>query len=615
MLHKRLIQHSSDILALLILALGALAAAGFLLRDDVFIYGDHPGHYWLTWFTLQVAIPEQGNVAAWMPAWYAGYQELQFYPPGFAMLAWLLHAVSFEQLSPAFSYQLVFFLAYALPGFTIYYALRHLRFGILTAFAGGVLGLTFPTIFAGTTAPFIGMIGSRLAFALNPLILVWLMDVAHGRGWRYWFPGVFALAAAILLHPYHEIGILLAVAIYVLVARLNLLRAGFAVVSAVVMAVLLDAFWLVPLVMYASSEMVPILRTTFDQTRRFLTDAELYLLAFLGLGSLLYFRSGSDRQQRDFVITLLVLVVVLAAAMVAIHFVLIDSLNIYALDPIRLIGEYYLALILLAAIGLGALTEWVTARIQTENVRRMAEVGIVGAVCVWFVLPFAQKQQYYMPQAGDEPRFLQAARDEYALDEFWNALRESPGRVWFTSSSFHLTKHEKEPLPTTLAALTPLFSDREIIGGTYSRWSPIAALLWVGDTDPEALHGLVEEADDKTLVGVPIEELDGEQIFEWARRFNATTLVAGADDFQTRTLLDASPHFQSYYNNGLFFAYRVLEYPSTWVEGENAAVENVDYAGNRVSFHARNVGENAAAHVKVYGGADCSWRGLAHRAG
>ena len=71
---------------------------------------------------------------------------------------------------------------------------------------------------AGRGAPFIGMIGSRLAFALNPLVLVWLMDVAEGRGKRYWFLAVAALASAILLHPYHEIGILLAVALYVLFA-------------------------------------------------------------------------------------------------------------------------------------------------------------------------------------------------------------------------------------------------------------------------------------------------------------------------------------------------------------------------------------------------------------
>jgi hypothetical protein len=102
---------------------------------------------------------------------------------------------------------------------------------------------------------------------------------------------------------------------------------------------------------------------------------------------------------------------------------------------------------------------------------------------------------------------------------------------------------------TTISALTPLFSKRPLIGGTYSHWSP---------PDPPALWGRVEEQDDQVLFGVPVPDLTDEQLLAYCRRLNITALVATSDDFQTRTLLDASPHFQSYYNNGLYFVYQRL---------------------------------------------------------
>lgn len=93
-----------DALALAILASIAWLAAGFLLRDDVFIYGDHPGQYWRMWYTLNVAWPLHHRLIDWVPYWYAGYAELQFYPPGFVLTAWLLNLIAFGKVSTALIY-------------------------------------------------------------------------------------------------------------------------------------------------------------------------------------------------------------------------------------------------------------------------------------------------------------------------------------------------------------------------------------------------------------------------------------------------------------------------------------------------------------------------------
>ena len=107
--------------------------------------------------------------------------------------------------------------------------------------------------------------------------------------------------------------------------RLNLVRAALAVGSVVLVSVLVDAFWIAPLFAHASSEMIPILRTTFDQTRRHLITEELYPYALLSLGALLVMRKPAEQRQRSFVLALFALVILLAVIMLGIHVVLIDQ--------------------------------------------------------------------------------------------------------------------------------------------------------------------------------------------------------------------------------------------------------------------------------------------------
>lgn len=592
---------NADLLSLLMLAAIIWISAGFLLRDDVFIYGDHPGHYWLTWYTLNVAAPLHHRLIDWIPYWYAGYPELQFTPPGYVLLAWLINIITLGRVSTALIYESVAFIAYALPGFTFYYMIRRVGFGPLAAFAVGLFGIVFPAFFDGAIGLFIGMIGSRIAFALDALILVWCIDFVEARGAQYFFLAVLALAVAILAHPYHEIGMMLALGIYFLVRRLPFVRVSVRLLGIVLASLLIDMFWIAPLFAYSSTVMIPIIRSTLDQTWRLLIDESLLPYAILVLPALWRLRREEDPRKRSILIMLFVLLFIVSLFMLADYWILIERLSFYRIDPVRLIGEYYFALILLAGIGVAEIGTVISKILIRAKFGQTALAGLAtGLIGLFFLIPWLESASYFQPKENDEPRFLSQAISDYKLDEFWETLRATQGRVLFVSYYSHLNAHGTEPFPTTLTALTPLFSARKIMGGTYSAWSPIAAWMWTGDTHPVVLRGLVENLDDHALFGVPLENLSDAQLVADCQRFNITAVVASVNDFQVRTFLDASPHFQSYYDNGFFFVYRIKDVMSTWIEERNATVEIVEDSDDHLGLHVSQAGSDAMVVFKMY---------------
>jgi hypothetical protein len=599
-LERLLRVHIVDVLALGALAVTAWFVAGFLLRDDLFIFGDHPGQYWRLWYTLNIAWPLHHRIIDWIPYWYAGYPELQFYPPGYVLFGWLLNIVTAGTLSTVWIYEIITFVSYALPGFTFYYAIRHFKFGHRAAIAAGLFGLICPVIWGGASAPFIGMVGSRLAFGLNGLVLVWAIDFLEARGPKYAWLSIGALASGILAHPYHEIGIVLAVGLYILFRPLPLRRSCLRLFILIVAAFALDAFWTVPVLAHSSTNVVPIIRATLDQTWRHLTDQAMQPYVLLALATLPRLWREKDPARRAVMCALAALVPVIAAGAIADHAIVINQFKYYQLDPVRLLGEYYFSIVLLAAIGTCAVGDWV-ARIPHLG-KAQGTAAWTGTLlpCALMLLAFLPAHDRFYPRENGEPRFLKQAIADYRLDELWDVLRASQGRVLFTSNYMRLNARDNGDLNTTIPALTPLFTNRPLMGGTFSHWSPIAAFMWSGSIDTRVLWGRVEEVDDRSLLGVPLEEFSNEQLYAFAQRYNVTTVVASVNDFQTRTLLDAAPHFQSYYNNGYFFVYRVEGYDNVWIDASDASVELVAFKDDDITLRVRAAGPNASVGVKVY---------------
>src|SRR5215813_2980724 len=98
----------ANLLPLALLLAYAIAFAGRALGFSPIAFDDHPGQLYRAWHVATRGIAPW----AWNPGWWAGYPELQFYPPGFAYVGALLHAAFLGSVSPASIYQALLWIVY-----------------------------------------------------------------------------------------------------------------------------------------------------------------------------------------------------------------------------------------------------------------------------------------------------------------------------------------------------------------------------------------------------------------------------------------------------------------------------------------------------------------------
>ena len=258
-----------DATAVILLLAVAWSITHEYVRSSLFVWGDHAGQFMRFWYPLAHSVPESGRwlwgIVSWNPSWYAGYPELQFYPPGTTLLGLMLHFLTLGQLTPEQIYNLIPAIAFCLPLFTCYAFLRIslAPLGRLPSIVAGLtaasLAITLKPMWGGIDAVVIGLMGERLAFGFAPLVLL--------DGWQFveepTLPrmaiAAIALACLLLLHPFHAPALILAILLYALVRhkwsihhatqsiRSSLTRQGLWLAGWFSLAVGLVAWWMLPL--------------------------------------------------------------------------------------------------------------------------------------------------------------------------------------------------------------------------------------------------------------------------------------------------------------------------------------------------------------------------------
>jgi hypothetical protein len=179
---------------------------------------------------------------------------------------------------------------------------------------------------------------------------------------------------------------------------------------------------------------------------------------------------------------------------------------------------------------------------------------------------------------GDEPALmLWPAREDWpSLDELsrhhhlpklWEALRNGPpGRVLFATSRLNLRDEEVWYAPHShLFALAPIWTGREIINGTFTHPSPLAATFYAGTERPGAIRTLVEQLDGHHLFGRPTWKLTPHELESLLTPLAISTVVADKQDPHLKTLLQESGRFRLTDRvGGLLVFHRIAPAPMAW---------------------------------------------------
>ena len=516
---------------LLLLGYATLFAAAALGRSPI-AFDDHPGQIYRLWL-VTTAGPAPW---AWNWGWWAGYPELQFYPPAVAYAGALLHGATLGALGIGATHQVLVWLAYAAPGVTAYLLLARALGGGWLALPGAFVALTlslWPTLTSGVEGGVhVGMVPARLGWALLPLLVAALARWTDGGP----FParGVVPLAALVALtHPAHLPAAIVIVALAALATAERWQRAATAL-GGLALAALLTAFWTMPLLArldnaraLAWGELtMASLRDTI-----LLHPLSLALLA-LAAAALVVARSAAER-------TVAVLPWAMAAV-VALDVGVVERAGLRWLPAARVLDGFWMAVVLAAGFAAGRLLGRLAARLALSE-PAAALIGVATAVAISLA---GHDTLTLWPRPGAWPSDATLERG-LRLPALWTALRAAPeGRVLFLRSGVPLVFGTEWWRPHThVTSLAPVRAERAIVNGTFTHPSPIAALVYRGDTGRGPITELVERLDGRTLFGRPLQSLDAATLDVYANRLRISAVVALDEDLPHLTALTDSPRF------------------------------------------------------------------------
>ncbi|HEV8641502.1 MAG TPA: hypothetical protein VGV13_10440 [Methylomirabilota bacterium] len=508
---------------LLVLAYGvAFGAAAFGRTLPAF--DDHPGQF----YRLHHVVARGWAPWTWNPDWWAGYPEMQFYPPGFFYLGALVARGSFGLIDVAVTYQSLLWLTWLAPAVTTFLALARLLGSGWLALPGAFIALTLS---AGLTSGVeggvhVGMLPARLAWGLLPVVLMAAAPWAEDR--RLPWLTVPLLAVVALTHPAH---VPAAGALVVLAAwsgpgsRLHRLGAA---VGGLVLAAALTAFWALPL----------LARLSYTRALAWGRLAPLETLTahplLLGLLVLAAVATRRGRSPSDTIVARFPWVMI---AVVAADAALVEPLGLLWLPADRVADGAWLATVLAAGLAGGRLLERLSARTGAP----VAALALAAtAVAIALSLPGGTLTLW--PRASQWPSYAAVERG-MRLGALWAALRGAPpGRVLFVRSGVPLAYGGEWWRPHThVTALTPLRAGRAIVHGTFTHPSPVAALVYRGEAGPGAITTLAERLDGHRLFGRPLDGLDAATFDFFAERLGIAAVVALDEDAGSLRFLDDNP--------------------------------------------------------------------------
>jgi hypothetical protein len=379
-----------------------------------------------------------------------------------------------------------------------------------------------------------GLVAARLGWGLLPLVALSLVNWVEG-GRRAPLLAAPLVAAVILLHPAHAPAAFLLVALGACVGATGSTRrlAQAALVAALSLG--LSGLWLLPLLAHLGMAL-PLAwgdATALGLLRQVATRPLVIVLALTQLGCWLSTRRArpmppATRWLHAFTPAM--------ALVVALDALLAAPLGVLWLPADRLADSLLLALVLGAAPA---------TRLLAERLPRLGPIG-AGAACLFACLVLSggspEPSLTLWPSRGQWPTSEEVVRGT-RIDDLWQALKAAPaGRVLFLRSAVALDYRPEWWRPHShITGLTPLFSGRPILNGTFTHPSPIAGLLYTGSAVRGPVTTLAEQRDGATLFGRRLDTLSPADFSRWAEHLGVSAVVATDQDQGRVPFLDSNP--------------------------------------------------------------------------
>jgi len=528
----------------LLLAAFAVAFGWRALGGGLLVFDDHPGQLYRLHHAITVGL------APWRfdPGWWAGYAELQYYPPGFAWLGAALHRAAFGALGPDATYRILLWLAWLLPGAATYALLRRALGEPWLALPGAFVALTLSAGCRSGVEEGLrwGLVAARLGWGCLPLLAWSLLPWAGGAA-RPPLAAPGLIAAITLLHPAHAPT---AVAMVALAAshaepRTRRLRDAALLVA---LGLGLAAVWLLPLLAHLDMAL-PLAWQDLSiggLAGRLVAQPIVLVLALLTVVAWRW-RARIPADAR-WLLTLSPVV----AGLVIVDALVLRPLGIAWLPADRVMDGLYWALVIGAALGFGVAA------------RAGARPAVTALVALAACLPLSWGA--YEPGLSLWPRALEWPKETAVvrglrMDTVWEALAKAPpGRVLFVRSGVPLDWRPEWWRPHThITALTPIRTGRGILGGTFTHPSPVAGLLYTGSAANRPLTRLAEQLDGESLFGRPLDALEPATFNRLIVRLGVSSVIALEQDARRASFLLENPSVVHRYRVGSFIVFFLAE--------------------------------------------------------
>lgn len=515
---------------------------------------DHPGQI----YRLIHAITLGPAPWHWNPGWWAGYPELQYYPPAFFYLGYLVHWLALGLASPGAIYWLLVWLVTLLPAATTFALLWRVLGSGWVALPGAFLAFA---ISAGARSGMEegvrwGLVAARLGWGVLPLLALSLVPWLEGERRPRALPALL-LAAVVLAHPAHAPLAVLLVALAALLSTGPLARR--LATGGLILAIGLGAaaFWLLPLMTHLLAGPPMALALAWADSSpaalaaSFASRPLLLVLLAVNAAGWVALAIGLRPVRALSWLQAVALGAVLVTAADAIF---AERTGLLWLPADRLMDGEILALLLGATAATAALVGTGVTRYRWDPPWAAAGIAVTLGIAAGLFLSGApagsqEPTVSLWPRPGDWPTSDEIIRGN-RLNPLWERLRGAPaGRVLFLRSGVPLEfGRDWWRAHSHITGLTPAVNGREIIGGTFTHPSPVAGYYYAGllprvDARRAPIRQLAEQLDGVSVFGRPLERQRPDEFTRLASRLRVSAVVALEEDAPQLAFLTTDPEW------------------------------------------------------------------------